>query len=508
MAIMTRALRSLQEARGRKAMVLVSQGFIYEPDFKEMKDLVQASLRVNVPVYFIDTRGLKALPDFMTAAYSNSFDVQDTVAVLADIARESEGAEAVALDTGGFVVKNTNDLESGILRVSAESQAYYLLGYNPSDTARDGKYRKIEVRLPPVKAKGLKVRARRGYYAPRDDAREEPESKLDPEIARALDSPFERDEVPLRVAAFSFDEALSNTSRVMLAAEVDVSGFGFHEEEGRARDAMAFLIETQHRETGEIFHYDEKIEMALLPETRQTLRAKGYVVSRELQLPPGGYQAKVVVRDLNTGHIGSVIHEFEVPKTEDFRVSTPILADALQTQETPGGRPRPVLQVRRTFTPAATLYVQFIVLGAARAEATRFPRVSSGYEIRRADGSVLKSAAPTVITPTSLGSLIRLHGISLQTADPGDYELVLRVKDEIANRTLELREPFVVQAGGALAPAPSLPRQPGRRERTARRIAATTCPGGTREPARRPRAWPRCRRRDRTRAGPPRGWSR
>src|SRR5262249_46907500 len=154
---------------GRKSMVLVSQGFIFEPDFKEMKDLVQASLRVNVPVYFIDTRGLKALPDFMTAAFANSFDVQDTVAVLADIARESEGSEAVALDTGGFVVKNTNDLESGILRVSNESQAYYLLGYNPSDATRDGSYRKIEVRLQPAKAKGLKVRARRGYYAPKDD---------------------------------------------------------------------------------------------------------------------------------------------------------------------------------------------------------------------------------------------------------------------------------------------------------------------------------------------------
>jgi hypothetical protein len=62
-----------------------------------------------------------------------------------------------------------------------------------------------------------------------------------------------------------------------------------------------------------------------------------------------------------------------------------------------------------------------------------------------------------VITPTSLGSLIRLHGISLQTASPGDYELVLRVKDEIANRTLEMHEPFVVAPGGGPTPASSSP---------------------------------------------------
>ena len=89
---MTRALNALAGVKGRKAMVLVSQGFIYEQGFKEMKALVEASTRVNVPIHFIDTRGLKALPEFMTTAYAQPFDVQDTVAVLADISREAEGA--------------------------------------------------------------------------------------------------------------------------------------------------------------------------------------------------------------------------------------------------------------------------------------------------------------------------------------------------------------------------------------------------------------------------------
>src|SRR5262249_61652715 len=116
MDVMTRALSALAETRGRKAMVLVSQGFVYEPDFPEMKTLVEASLRVNVPIYFVDTRGLVALPGFMTAEYKAGFDVQDTVAVLADITREAEGSEALALDTGGVGIKNTNDNPNGRLR--------------------------------------------------------------------------------------------------------------------------------------------------------------------------------------------------------------------------------------------------------------------------------------------------------------------------------------------------------------------------------------------------------
>ena len=91
------------------------------------------------------------------------------MAVLADLSREAEGTEALALDTGGFVVKNSNDLSGGISRVSNESRAYYLLGYNPTDLRRDGKFRKIEVKVRPPKSKDLNVRARRGYYAPLED---------------------------------------------------------------------------------------------------------------------------------------------------------------------------------------------------------------------------------------------------------------------------------------------------------------------------------------------------
>jgi hypothetical protein len=421
-----------------------------------MKVLVEASLRVNVPVYFIDTRGLVGMPEALTAEFPSLFDVQDTVAVLATITRDAEGAENVALDTGGFAIKNTNDLSTGILRVSNESQAYYLLGYTPTSATRDGKFRKLEVRLDPAQAKGLKARARRGYFAPEDGARVASVSKeKDPEIALALDSPFEKREVPLRVTSFTFEETISSRASVMVAAEVDIRELAMREEEGRFKDDLAFLIELEHRETGEVFRYDQKIEMAMLPETRETLSRSGYPVARDFTLPRGGYQARVVVRDLGNGRIGSVIHDFEVPDLASFRLSTPLLADTLEKRE-PGDAkpPRPVLQVRRVFAPDSTLYVQYSVFGAGKDETTRMPRVIAGYEIRRRDGGALfKSAAPTRINPTSLGSLIRLHGINLAGAPPGDYDLVLVARDEIGGKTVEVREPFAVVAPPAPAAA-------------------------------------------------------
>jgi hypothetical protein len=268
---------------------------------------------------------------------------------------------------------------------------------------------------------------------------------VDPAIVRALDSPFESREVPLRVTAFSFDEALAQKANVIIAADIEIRDLAFHEEDGRAKASVAFLIETQHRETGEVYKYDQQIEMALLPETRKALLGTGYTVSRDFVLPAGSYQSKVVVRDLGNGRLGSVIHDFEVPDQAAFRLTTPILSNALEPKDAASDRaPRPVLQVGRRFTPGSTLYVQYSVLGATKGEASRMPHVSAGYEIRRADGSLLKAAPPTHIKPTSLGALIRFHGISLAAAEPGPYELVLTVKDEITGKTLESHEPFNV----------------------------------------------------------------
>jgi hypothetical protein len=272
-----------------------------------------------------------------------------------------------------------------------------------------------------------------------------PKRNSDPLIGHALDSPFEIPDVPLRVSSFVFDEVSLDQMSVQLAVEVDVKGLAFKQEADRSTDALAFLIEAQHRESGEYYRYDQKIEMSLLPETRKRLEQTWYPVAREFTLPAGAYQAKIVVRDLNSGRVGSVVHEFEVPPAGTLRVSTPVLSDTLD-QGADGTR-RPVLQVRRAFATDATLYCQYGVYGAAKDESgSLMPRVSAGYEIRRADGVVFKRTAPTPINPTSVGALLRLNGIALRGASPGQYELVLTVKDELAGRPVEVREPFEIVA--------------------------------------------------------------
>jgi len=451
--VLVRLLDSLQSTKGRKSVIMVSQGFIYDPNLSEFKDVVQASRRGNAAVYFLDTRGLEGLGTQFTAEFQAPTDPRDVGSALLDQTLSSEGSESIASDTGGFSVRNTNNLANGIQRIASETQMYYLLGYTPTNAARDGRFRKIGVQ---VKRKGITVRARRGYYAPLDDvkAAENAQKKKggpDPVLQQALDSPFEQDDIPIRMTAFVEDEALLGKLQALIAADVDVQGFAFNEEDGRFVDTLEFMLVVAHRESGEFYQYNQKVDMRLLPATRERLKAAWYPLLRDFELSPGGYQSKIVVRDKNNGRVGTVIHEFDVPDPAEFRTSTLSLSDTLEPGSESSGVPKPIFIARRDFPQGAMLYGQFSVFGAEKDGSTGMPRVSAGWEIRAADGTVRQRANATVINPTSLGRLTRLVGTQLKDFSPGSYEFVLNLKDEVSGKNLEIKQPFAVVSG----PSPS-----------------------------------------------------
>jgi VWFA-related protein len=452
--ILHRVLLSLAANKGRKAVILVSQGFIYDSNLSEFKDTILASRRANAAIYFLDTKGLGGVPDLYTSAeFGPNINTQDLGQAFLNTMQEAEGSESLASDSGGFTVRNTNDFARGIQRIANESRSYYLIGYTPSDQRRDGRFRKISVKL--TRAKGLQVRARKGYYAPLDAALAASTVKPpvgDPDVQAALDSPYDAKEIPLRMTSYVFGETLLGKASVLVATEVDVRPFQFKEEDGRFVDSIEFLLIAAHRESGEFFRYDQKVDMRLQAETKDKIFRTWYPIVRDFELAPGGYQAKIVVRDKNSGRIGTVVHEFEVPALTQFRVSTPVLSDALR-EESDAKAPRPAVTARRSFAAGSTVYAQFEVYGAEKDKPTGMPRVTAGYEIRGADGTVALKVDPSRITPTSLGRLSRIVGSPLGATPPGSYEMVLTLVDEVAGKTLEVREPFTVEPAAAATAA-------------------------------------------------------
>jgi VWFA-related protein len=447
LAVVERALRSLATTRGRKSLILVSRGFVYDPRVEAFKSVLEASRRSNAALYFLDARGLVGGPTELQAEWAQPVFERDVAFPAQELVLETEGSESLALASGGFSIRNTNDLASGIEKIAAESRTYYLLGYRPAEL--DGRYHELAVR---VRREGLSVRARAGYYAvPEGETPGAADAKgIDPGLLRVLDAPFESADVPLDMTAYVLGDKGPGAVQVLVAVDVDVRGLAFEARDGRFTGLFDLLLVVTHRESGRMFPYDQKLTLQLLPETRDEVLRDGYSFTRTFELPPGTYQARLVLRERNGGRQGSVVHTFAVPAPGEWRVSTPVLSGRLQNPEGPlQGPPRPVVGARRSFPVGSTLFCGFDVYGASADPATGRPWVSAGYELRGPDGRAYRRRDPSAISPGPSGEVSRLMGLPLEAYPPGEYELVLSVRDEVSGREREERAPFRIEEAGA-----------------------------------------------------------
>ena len=133
-------------------------------------DAIAAATRANVAIYGVDPRGLGAgtddlieVQDMPTTRRSNL----GTAAFYNEVRLGQDNLRVLSSETGGFAVVNQNDFATGFERLVADNSAYYLLGYYSTNERRDGRFRKIEVK---VRQPGLTVRARKGYVAARGRA--------------------------------------------------------------------------------------------------------------------------------------------------------------------------------------------------------------------------------------------------------------------------------------------------------------------------------------------------
>lgn len=438
---------SLARLKGHKTLLLVSEGFVMDPSQTEFRGLVQAARKANAAVHFIDARspegmfGQAGMPGG-GAEFGRDVEARDTTTALAFSTQETEGARSVAIDTGGTIVSGTAGLTNAMVKIARESRAYYLIGYSSSNAKRDGKFRKIEVS---VSRPDVTVRARRGYYAPSDKPEPPPEKdQLDPTIRAALDGPAGVAGIPLRLTSFVFG-AKGKEVQTQLVAEADIGPLGLVPgSNGRYETQLDSYMVVHGRDSGAVATQESSVEVSVPADAFD--RVKGAVpIQREFALPPGRYQARLLVRDRSRGIAGSVLHEFDVPSPGGLRVSTPILTDSVKPGE--GGPPRPLPVAHRSFRAGTRIACGFDIYGAAPDAAAGGPRVSVAYRLVGPTGAVVAQAPARPLKPGLLGELPFLLVLTLPPAAQGHHELVLSVTDEVSTRTLEAVEPFEVVGG-------------------------------------------------------------
>ena len=336
-------------------------------------------------------------------------------------------------------MRNTNDFGGGAGRIADESRVFYLLGFNAPEGKPPTAWRKLKVT---AKRDDLEVRARKGYTlalatpVPKKPRKRDEPREPDPAVMHAVDSPHDADVAAVAARVFVLEPGKKET-KVLVAAEFDTRGLPESRRRPRRLEMSAVV---RMRDAPLEFRYDHSVELGTEQEQAATPWRS---VVRDFGLPPGIGSARVILRDPETGALGSVSLRFEVPTPDVLRLSTPILSGRVEPAAEKGARPRPAVSVDRDLPQGGGLYCEFEVLGARKGPDGK-PHVSAGLSIWNGEGQrVLESPASDVV-PGADGRAVRLVGLDLGGLPAGTYDLVLEVKDDVAEASLRQREPFTI----------------------------------------------------------------
>jgi VWFA-related protein len=329
-----RALRTLAESLSpieqKKAIVYFSAGMQRsgQDNIVELRSAINAAIRAHVAIYPIDTRGLQAIVPGGDARQASGrgqtmFSGRGVAQQFSQLAASQDTLTSLAGDTGGRAFTDTNDFSEAFTRVQRDMSAYYLLGYSSTNSMRDGRFRRVQVR---VKRDGLRVEARAGYYAARDfqhTSRGDRETLLQEQLFAAVSAT----DLPVLVTGGFFRLA---PDRYYVPISVAVPGSALPAPTGKDKaslDVLGMVRDEQGRPVGRI-----RQTMDLATGAGATLEGKQVLYESGVTLPPGRFAVKVVVRENASGLMGSFEAPVIVPelKQSPVKVSSVVLSTQVQ----------------------------------------------------------------------------------------------------------------------------------------------------------------------------------
>ena len=172
-------VRGLGAMPGRKSILYFTEALTVTDRLKSRFDaLIGEANRANITVFTVDAAGLRV--HSKEGELKRNVDIAGTQGVgdaqrgdgpyTKELERQEQMLTSrptavlgrLAKETGGFLLENTNDLGAGVARMQQERTTYYLLAYQPTNAALDGKFRRVTVKVTRPK---VTVKGRPGYVA-------------------------------------------------------------------------------------------------------------------------------------------------------------------------------------------------------------------------------------------------------------------------------------------------------------------------------------------------------
>ena len=316
----------------KKALIYFSSGMDRTgiENQSELRAATNAAVLANMSIYTMDIRGLQALPPGGEAQNASlrgtsPYSGKSTMNDLNSNFTTQETLVTLAADTGGRAYLDSNDFGKVFRGVQDDTAMYYLLGYRSTNTARDGKFRRITVKL---NRPGLKIDYRKGYYAEADFVhanKDDRERQLMEELASDLPST----DLPVYLSTGYFRMS-DNRFYVPISLIVPGSEIPFtlaKDQDKATLDILGLVTDEKKLPAGEI---RDTVKLAV--NTSNQVRRKNVQYNSYVTLPPGKFHLKVVVRENQTGRMGSFETDFVIPdlKSAPLKMSSIVLASQMQ----------------------------------------------------------------------------------------------------------------------------------------------------------------------------------
>ena len=354
-------VNGLRALPGRKSMVVFSEGFGTAANAQlRFRSLIDTANRANVSIYAMDAAGLRTTStseetrDTINAAANAMLRRNPTAdhmgsAMTQDLERANETARNDAHvvlgqltdETGGLLIRNTNDLTSGFKRIDEDMRHYYMLSYVPKNDTFDGKFRTIAVK---VKRPGLQAAARKGYFAVRG-AGPMPMMSFEAPALALLESTPVPNAFPIRAAVVKFPERDRPTLTPVLVS-VPVSALTFRPSEDGSSYRAEFTVLVRFRGTNDdvVDKMSQNYVMTGPIEKLESVKQGNVLFYREREFEPGAYKMEAIVHDA-LGERASVRFaslDHGATKDDGLRVSTLVLVasgERVAEAQRPAGNP-------------------------------------------------------------------------------------------------------------------------------------------------------------------------
>jgi VWFA-related protein len=438
----------LKEIPGHKNVVIISAGIpIFETTSTGssysnftglLNQMTDDAIRAGVVINTLDPRGLRATPGVVgfnqTPARSalggggdpsfgrGSTRDQAVFGPLLAGGAEHLGLGTMASYTGGVAIVNTNDFDAGLDKILVRSNGYYRLAYTPSE-AFDNKFHKLDVK---VRRGGAKVFSHTRYLAKEDRSSTASRTKEE-EIAAAARSPLARTDIDIAPnIAVTFHDAKASVDVNLV---IDAKKLHFNQNADKYQtslEAVGFVFDQLGKLNG---GFSETINLNLTNEQYQSFLADGVPYSANIQLPPGYFQIRTVVREAGSGSLGTFSKYLEIPDLQNGKlVVGSIFLFSVDSVSDP--KPVPLTALRKLTRKqdlrfAAAIYNPKLKNGK--------PELRSQMIISQA-GKVLFKEPEQAVESTSTSPVVKLGQLILARVPPGRYVLTLVVTDTLADK--------------------------------------------------------------------------